>query len=124
MKNQHKKVVQRLKRRRRIRGRIHGDGERPRLSIYRSHKQIYAQVVDDERGVTLCSMSTLQLRKSGGLGDAKGCNVTGAKAVGAALAKRALEAGVSAVAFDRGGYRYHGRIKALADAAREGGLKF
>ncbi len=101
-----------------------GVADKPRLSIFRSHKQIYAQVVDDVRGVTLCSVSTLQLRQKGSLGDAKGCNLTGAKTAGTELAKRALEAGVKTVAFDRGGYRYHGRVKALADAAREGGLKF
>jgi large subunit ribosomal protein L18 len=124
MKREQKKNLQRLKRRRRIRGRMSGVSERPRLSIFRSHKQIYAQVVDDDRGMTLCSVSTLQLRQKGALGDAKGCNLTGATAAGAELAKRALAAGVTTVAFDRGGYRYHGRVKALADAAREGGLKF
>ncbi len=119
-----KKQMMQKRRHRRIRGKVSGTAERPRLVVTRSHKQIYAQVIDDVRGHTLCSASSLQLAKSGGLGDSNGGNLTGAVVVGAEIAKRALDAGVSTVSFDRAGYRYHGRVKALADAAREGGLKF
>jgi large subunit ribosomal protein L18 len=124
MKHLVKKRQMRDRRRRRIRGRLAGTAARPRLAIHRTHLQIYAQVVDDDKGVTLCAASSLDLAKKGALGDAKGGGVSGAKAVGAEIAKRAKAAGVEAVAFDRAGYRYHGRIKALADAAREAGLKF
>ena len=95
---------------------------RARLSVFRSSKHIYAQVIDDGTGRTVCSASSLDeaLKK-----DAKrGANVASAKAVGTLIATRAKEKGVEAVVFDRGGFQYHGRIKALADAAREGGLKF
>ena len=95
---------------------------RARLSVFRSSKHIYAQVIDDGTGRTVCSASSLDeaLKK-----DAKrGANVASAKAVGTLIATRAKEKGVDAVVFDRGGFQYHGRIKALADAAREGGLKF
>ena len=88
---------------------------RPRLSVFRSDKNIYAQVIDDSKGVTLASASTL-----GG----KGSNIEAAKTVGKAVADAAIKAGVTDVVFDRGGYIYHGRIKALAEAAREGGLNF
>jgi large subunit ribosomal protein L18 len=124
MKHLIKKRMMRDRRRRRIRGRLSGTTARPRLAIHRSLQQIYAQVVDDSRGVTLCAASSLDMSKAGGLGDAKGGAVSGAKAVGAEIAKRAIAAGITAVAFDRAGYRYHGRVKALADAAREAGLKF
>jgi large subunit ribosomal protein L18 len=97
---------------------------RRRLAIHRSLQQIYAQVVDDSRGVTLCAASSLDMSKDGAMKDAKGGAISGAKAVGAEIAKRAIAAGITAVAFDRAGYRYHGRVKALADAAREAGLKF
>lgn len=113
-----KKANMKARRQRRIRGRLSGSAARPRMAVHRTHKQIYVQVIDDLAGVTLCASSSLQL------GLDNGGNVAGAKAVGADIAKRALEKGVSAVAFDRAGYRYHGRIKALADAAREAGLKF
>jgi len=95
---------------------------RPRLSVYRSSKHISAQVIDDENGVTVASASTLDkdLRES----LKTGADVAAAKAVGELVAKRAKESGVAAVIFDRGGYIYHGRVKALADAAREGGLEF
>jgi large subunit ribosomal protein L18 len=95
---------------------------RPRLSVYRSSKHISAQVIDDENGVTVASASTLDkdLRES----LKTGADVAAAKAVGELVAKRAKESGVGAVIFDRGGYIYHGRVKALADAAREGGLEF
>ena len=107
---------------RRIRKKISGTPERPRLAVFRSQAHIYAQVIDDGTGRTVCSASSLdETLKS----DAKrGANVAAAKAVGSLIATRAKEKGVLAVVFDRGGFQYHGRIKALADAAREGGLKF
>lgn len=92
---------------------------RPRLSVFRSAKNIYAQVIDDERGVTLASASSLEGEKA-----AKGSDKDAAARVGALVAQRALEKGVKDVVFDRGGYIYHGRVKALADAAREAGLNF
>ena len=113
-----KKSQMKERRHRRIRGKLSGTPERPRMCVHRSHKQIYVQVVDDLDGRTLCASSSLQLKLTGGGG------VEGAKAVGTDIARRAMEKGISAVAFDRAGYRYHGRIKALADAAREAGLKF
>lgn len=102
--------------------RIRGTAERPRLTVFRSNKNIYAQIVDDAAGVTLCAASTRgkDLRekiKSGG-------NIEAAKAVGAALAQQALAKDIRAVCLDRNGYRYHGRLKGLADAAREAGLQF
>jgi large subunit ribosomal protein L18 len=106
---------------RRIRKKVSGTGQRPRLAVFRSQTHIYAQVIDDEQGKTLCSASSLE--KDGGL-KKKGGNVAAAKAVGSLIASRAKDKGVSAVVFDRGGFQYHGRVKALADAAREGGLKF
>jgi large subunit ribosomal protein L18 len=112
----------RLRIHRRIRKKISGTPERPRLAVFRSQAHIYAQVIDDGTGRTVCSASSLDetLKK-----DAKrGANVAAAKAVGSLIATRAKEKGVEAVVFDRGGFQYHGRIKALADAAREGGLKF
>lgn len=90
---------------------------RPRLSVFRSSKNIYAQIIDDERGVTLAAASTLE-------GDAKGADKDAAARVGKLVAERAIEKGVKDVVFDRGGFIYHGRIKALADAAREAGLNF
>ena len=95
-------------------------GDRPRLSIFRSSKNIYAQVIDDERGVTLAAASSLE----GADKKAKGSDKDAAAKVGALVAQRAIEKGVKDVVFDRGGYIYHGRVKALADAAREGGLNF
>ena len=107
---------------RRIRKKISGTPERPRLAVYRSQAHIYAQVIDDGTGRTVCSASSLDetLKKD----TKRGANVAAAKAVGSLIATRAKEKGVEAVVFDRGGFQYHGRIKALADAAREGGLKF
>ena len=93
---------------------------RPRLSVFRSSKNIYAQIIDDERGVTLAAASTLE----GGEKTQKGADKDAAARVGALVAQRAIEKGVKDVVFDRGSYRYHGRIKALGDAAREGGLNF
>jgi len=124
MKRAVKKRLMHERRHRRIRGSVSGSAERPRLVVTRSHKQIYVQVIDDVAGHTLCSSSSLTLGRGGGLGEAKGGNLAGARAVGADIAKRALGAGIAKVAFDRGGYRYHGRVKALADAAREAGLSF
>jgi large subunit ribosomal protein L18 len=93
---------------------------RARLSVHRSSKHIYAQVIDDAKGATLAAASSLEKDMRG----KTGANVDAAKAVGKLVAQRAIEKGVKSVVFDRGGYRYHGRIKALADAAREGGLQF
>lgn len=112
------KRIRRERRKKRIRKRISGTPERPRLSVYRSLKHIYAQLIDDTTGRTLVSASSLELKLS------QGGNVAAAKQVGQVLAERAKAAGISQVVFDRNGFKYHGRIKALAEAAREGGLKF
>ncbi len=109
----------RQKRHLRVRNHISGTAERPRLNVFRSLAHIYAQVIDDEKGVTLVAASSMDKDFEG-----SGGNVEGAKKVGAAIAKKALEKGINEVVFDRGGYLYHGRVKALAEAAREGGLKF
>jgi len=109
----------RQKRHLRVRNHVSGTAERPRLNVYRSLANIYAQVIDDEKGVTLVSASS----KDKGFSNYGG-NVEAAKAVGAVVAKRALEKGITEVVFDRGGYIYHGRVAALAEAAREAGLKF
>ena len=123
MADKNKLKTQRLNRRKwSIRSQLSGTAERPRLSVFRSDKHIYAQVIDDMAGRTLASASSTAADVRGDLKN--GGNVAAAKKVGAVIAQRAKEAGVTAVAFDRGGRRYHGRIKALADAAREGGLKF
>ncbi len=116
------KEALRVKRHRRLRYRLSGTPERPRLNVSRSLQHIYAQLIDDTTGNTLTTASTVDasLRtalKSGG-------NVEAAKAVGKLIAERAQEKGITAVVFDRGGYKYHGRVQALADSAREGGLKF
>ncbi|MCK4551447.1 MAG: 50S ribosomal protein L18 [Tenericutes bacterium] len=112
------KNKQRQKRHRRIRFIMKGTPERPRLNVFRSNKQIYAQLIDDVNGVTLAQANSNEFK------EAKGSNILGAKAVGEAIAKRAVEKGHKIVVFDRGGYLYHGRVKALADAARANGLKF
>jgi large subunit ribosomal protein L18 len=104
----------------RIRKRVRGSAERPRLAVFRSLKHIYAQVIDDGAGVTLASAST---NEKGGAA-ASGGNLAGARQVGKLVAERAKAKGIARVVFDRGGYLYHGRIKALADAAREAGLEF
>jgi large subunit ribosomal protein L18 len=104
----------------RIRKRVKGTAERPRLAIFRSLNHIYAQVIDDRSGRTLASASSAE--KASNL--ATGGNIAAAKEIGKLIADRAKQAGVEAVVFDRGGFLYHGRVKALADAAREGGLKF
>lgn len=108
----------RLRRHRRVRGKISGTAERPRLAVFRSAKHIYAQVIDDVTGTTLASASSLEKDFT-----ANGGNAEGAAVVGKAVAERALEKGIKTVVFDRGGYVYHGRVKALADGAREGGLE-
>ena len=120
----HFKKLGRLRQRRsfRVRKRIRGTGERPRLSVARSHKHISAQLIDDETGKTVASASSLDKKLSGKI--KSGANQEAAQAVGKAIAERAIAAGVKAVAFDRGPYRYHGRVAALANAAREGGLSF
>jgi large subunit ribosomal protein L18 len=110
----------RFKRKRRIRANIEGTTEKPRLSIFRSNSNMYAQLVDDIKGVTLVSAST----QDEGLNAKSPSSAEGAKAVGNLLAKKAQAKNINAIVFDRSGYLYHGRIKALADGAREGGLKF
>jgi len=104
----------------RIRKKVTGSGARPRLAVFRSVNHIYAQLIDDEKGVTLCSASTVE--KSAGVGN--GGNIDAAKAIGKLIAERAREKGISLVVFDRGGYLYHGRVRSLAEAAREAGLQF
>jgi large subunit ribosomal protein L18 len=112
------KQQQRLRRRRRVRAKIRGSSSRPRLSVFRSNRGVFAQLVDDETGRTVVSVSWIEddLRKLK--------PVEQAKKAGELLAKRAKDAGVETCVFDRGGYRYHGRVQALAEGAREGGLKF
>ena len=110
-----RKVTQRARIRRRIRAKVSGTPERPRLSVFRSNKHISAQLIDDAAGVTLAAASTRE-------GDLTGSGVEASKAVGQRVAQRAKEAGVDRAVFDRGGYRYHGNVKALAEGAREGGL--
>jgi large subunit ribosomal protein L18 len=106
----------------RVRTKVEGTSERPRLCVYRSLGHIYAQVIDDRSGKTLVSASTVDGETKKNLKG--GGNIAAAKVIGKAVAERAKAAGVSKVVFDRGGYKYHGRVKALADAAREAGLKF
>ncbi len=118
---QHNKHERRRIRRYRIRNRVEGTGARPRLSVFRSATHIYAQIVDDARGLTLAQASSRDDVKA--MVDGKG-KVGTSTAVGKLLAQRAKQQGITAVAFDRGGYLYHGRVKALADGARAGGLDF
>ena len=106
----------------RIRGRIAGTPERPRLTIFKSLKRIYVQAVDDSQGITLAAASSLEKDLRASL--KSGSNIAAAKAVGAAVAARLKEKGITAVVFDRNGYVYHGRVKALADSARAAGLQF
>ena len=108
----------RLRRHRRVRGKISGTAERPRLNVFRSSKHIYAQIIDDVTGTTLVSASSMDKDF-----ELSGANIAGAEAVGKAVAERAKAKGITAVVFDRGGYIYHGRVKALAEGAREGGLE-
>jgi len=116
------KKEQRQKRHLRVRAKLSGTAESPRLAVYRSEKHIYAQLIDDIKGITLVSASTVdrEMRDS----TEKPWNVEAASQVGKLLAKKALEKGISSVVFDRGGFNFHGRVKSLADGAREGGLKF
>ena len=109
----------------RLRKRIGGTPERPRLAIFRSVSHIYAQVIDDQAGTTLVSASTTEPALKGKMTEgAKGGNLAGAKAIGVAVAERLKAKGITRVVFDRGGFLYHGRVKAVADAAREAGLEF
>ncbi|WP_068268842.1 50S ribosomal protein L18 [Caviibacter abscessus] len=110
----------RAKKHARIRNKVNGTAERPRLSVYRSLKNIFAQIIDDVNGVTLVSASTIE--KNGKV--EAGSNIEAAKVIGERIAKKALEKGIETVVFDRSGYIYTGKVKALADAAREAGLKF
>jgi large subunit ribosomal protein L18 len=116
------KIERRLRRKKRVRKDVFGTSECPRLTVFRSLKNIYAQLVDDAAGQTLAEASTCSKEVQGSVG--YGGNVAAAKVVGKTLAERAAAKGIAKVAFDRNGYRFHGRVKALADAAREGGLKF
>jgi len=111
----------RIRRHRRVRKKVHGTAARPRLAVFRSNKHISVQVIDDDLGVTLAAASSVEpsLREQG-----SGATVAAAQRVGELVAKRAKDAGVTAVVFDRGGFAYHGRIAAVADAAREAGLEF
>ncbi len=111
--------AQRLRRHKRVRAKISGTPERPRLNVFRSEANIYAQVIDDVAGVTLCSASSLEKGFEG-----LGSNCEAAKKVGQTVAERAKAKGITTVVFDRGGYVYHGRVQALAEGAREGGLEF
>lgn len=108
----------RQRKHKRVRAKVSGTADRPRLCVFRSNKHIEAQIIDDVKGVTLVSSSSAQLKL------ANGGNVEAATKVGEDLAKKAVAAGISAIAFDRNGYLYHGRVAALAEAARKGGLKF
>ena len=116
----HTKPVARKRRHFRVRKKVRGNAARPRLAVFRSNKHIYAQVIDDAKGHTLAAASSLEKELKAQL--KTGADKAAAAAVGKLLAERAKKAGVDKVVFDRGGYRYHGRIKALADGAREGGL--
>lgn len=111
--------AQRIKRHKRVRSKISGTPERPRLNVFRSEKNIYAQVIDDVSGRTLCSASSVEKDFEG-----SGANKEGAKKVGLMVAERAKAKGINTVVFDRGGYVYHGRVQQLAEGAREGGLEF
>lgn len=114
------KQVVRFKRKKRIRSKVNGDAKRPRLAVFRSNSHIYCQLIDDDKGVTIVAASTQEAE----LREKMGATIEGAKSIGGLLAKRALAKNISQVVFDRSGYIYHGRIKALADSARENGLKF
>ena len=116
------KSINRVKKHYRMRKDINGTSERPRLSVFRSDAHIYAQIIDDTIGCTLCAASTTEKELKASL--ASTSNTDAAKAVGELIAKRALDKGIKEVVFDRGGFLYHGKIQALADAAREAGLQF
>jgi len=116
-----RKQSARERRHRSVRKKIHGTASRPRLSVFKGNRNMHCQVVDDDRGITIASASTLEkeLRPAAGM-----TKSDAARLLGEAIAKRAKEKGINRVVFDRGGYKYHGRVKALAEAAREGGLEF
>lgn len=116
--------IARQRRKKSVRKKVAGNSDRPRLSVFRSLKHTYAQVIDDVKGVTLVSASTLSEDVMKELADGSHTKTDASKVVGKVLARKALEKGIKKVSFDRGGYLYHGRIQALADAAREGGLEF
>lgn len=116
------KRTRRTRRKRHVRKSVYGDAQRLRLTVFRSLKNISAQLVDDDRGVTVCQASSVDKELHGQI--KSGGNKAGAQLVGQALAQRAVAKGITAVCFDRSGYKFHGRVKALADAAREGGLAF
>ena len=118
-----KKIARRLKIKAYIRSKISGTAQKPRLTVFRSNCQIYAQIIDDKTHSTLVSATTLSAELNGKY-EASGKSIEAAKALGTVIAKKALEKGITEVMFDRGGRVYHGRIKALADSAREAGLKF
>ena len=124
MKKLSKRVYGRLRRKKRIKLKIRGTSAKPRLSVFRSARNIYAQIIDDGLGVTLASSSSTDKEIAKKLGKGGGGNIGAAKIVGKNLAEKAGAKGIKKVVFDRGGYLYHGRVKALADAAREGGLEF
>ena len=119
MVNKRDKNIQRLKRHVRVRAKISGTADCPRLNVYRSNAHIYAQIIDDDKGAVLCTASSNEKGFEG-----IGSNKEAAKKVGAKIAERALAKGIETVVFDRGGYIYHGRVSELASGAREGGLKF
>ena len=123
MKPSVRKIVQRQRRKLHVRKVVTGTSQRPRLSVFRSHRNIYAQLIDDSAGRTLVAASTQEKPLREQLGEALG-NRAAAQAVGKTLADKATKAGIKKVVFDRNGYRYHGRIRELADAARKGGLEF
>jgi large subunit ribosomal protein L18 len=108
----------------RIRKRVRGTDARPRLTVFRSIAHMYVQVVDDMSGRTIASASSVESAVKGAIGEGKGGNIAGAQAIGKTIAERLLEKGVKRVVFDRNGFLYHGRVKAVADAAREAGLEF
>ena len=117
--NKPSRAAARIKRHNRIRNRVSGTAQQPRLAVFRSNKHIYAQIIDDDKQVTLLQASTLDKEVK-----TKASNIEAAKEVGALVAKRALEKDIKAVVFDRNGYLYHGKVQALAEAAREAGLEF
>jgi large subunit ribosomal protein L18 len=118
-----RKLLRRQRRKRRVRKVVTGTPERPRLTVFRSHKNIYAQIIDDIAGRTLVSASSMERALREHLGGVRG-NRAAAQAVGASLAAKAVEAGIRKVVFDRNGYAFHGRVRELAEAARKGGLEF
>lgn len=119
----YKKVLARKRRHRRVRKNLIGTLDKPRLCVYRSNKNIYAQIIDDTKGITLASASSLDKELKGKLPEG-GKDIEAAKEVGVLISKKAKKKGIKEVVFDRGGYLYHGKVKSLAEAARDGGLKF